>query len=472
MGTNGMSYSLPSRDVIADSIETIAGAHFYDSLATIVGCDKNMPGAIIAMSRLNRPSIMVYGGTIHSGYYKGEKLNIVSAFEALGKKYTGQISDEDFKGVIKNSCPGAGACGGMYTANTMASAIEALGMSLPYSSSAPATSDKKAGECLSVGAYLNILLEKDIKPSDIITAESIQNALVVGMVLGGSTNLILHFLAIAKSANIKLTLTDIQKLSDKTPLLADLKPSGKYMMEDLDAIGGVQSIMKMLAAEGLLHLDCMTVTGKTVRENLKEAPDLPAGQDIIYPLSKPIKTTSHLQMLYGNIAIDGSVAKITGKEGEFFEGPARVYTSEEALNAGIINKEIQAGEVIVIAYVGPKGGPGMPEMLKPTSLLMGAGLGDKVALITDGRFSGGTHGFVIGHLSPEAIEGGNIGLVQNGDIITIDTANNKINAKVSDEEFAARRARWVKPPYRVTSGSLYKYIKNVSSASLGCVTDL
>ncbi|MEY3417229.1 MAG: dihydroxy-acid dehydratase [Bacteroidota bacterium] len=472
MGTNGMSYSLPSRDVIADSIETIAGAHFYDSLATIVGCDKNMPGAIIAMSRLNRPSIMVYGGTIHSGYYKGEKLNIVSAFEALGKKYTGQISDEDFKGVIKNSCPGAGACGGMYTANTMASAIEALGMSLPYSSSAPATSDKKAGECLSVGAYLNILLEKDIKPSDIITAESIQNALVVGMVLGGSTNLILHFLAIAKSANIKLTLQDIQKLSDKTPLLADLKPSGKYMMEDLDAIGGVQSIMKMLAAEGLLHLDCMTVTGKTVRENLKEAPDLPAGQDIIYPLSKPIKSTSHLQMLYGNIAIDGSVAKITGKEGEFFEGPARVYTSEEDLNAGIINKEIQAGEVIVIAYVGPKGGPGMPEMLKPTSLLMGAGLGDKVALITDGRFSGGTHGFVIGHLSPEAIEGGTIGLVQNGDIITIDTANNKINAQVSEEEFAARRARWVKPPYRVTSGSLYKYIKNVSSASLGCVTDL
>ena len=472
MGTNGMSYSLPSRDVIADSIETIAGAHFYDSIAAIVGCDKNMPGAIIAMARLNRPSIMVYGGTIHSGYYKGEKLNIVSAFEALGKKYTGQISDEDFKGVIKNSCPGAGACGGMYTANTMASAIEALGMSLPYSSSAPATSDKKAGECLSVGAYLNILLEKDIKPSDIITAESIQNALVVGMVLGGSTNLILHFLAIAKSANIKLTLQDIQKLSDKTPLLADLKPSGKYMMEDLDAIGGVQSIMKMLAAEGLLHLDCMTVTGKTVRENLKEAPDLPAGQDIIYPLSKPIKSTSHLQMLYGNIAIDGSVAKITGKEGEFFEGPARVYTSEEDLNAGIINKEIQAGEVIVIAYVGPKGGPGMPEMLKPTSLLMGAGLGDKVALITDGRFSGGTHGFVIGHLSPEAIEGGTIGLVQNGDIITIDTANNKINAQVSEEEFAARRARWVKPPYRVTSGSLYKYIKNVSSASLGCVTDL
>jgi dihydroxy-acid dehydratase len=360
----------------------------------------------------------------------------------------------------------------MYTANTMASAIEALGMSLPYSSSAPATSDKKTGECLSVGNYLNILLEKDIKPSDIITTESIQNALVVGMVLGGSTNLILHFLAIAKSANIKLTLEDIQKLSDKTPLLADLKPSGKYMMEDLDAIGGVQSIMKMLAGEGLLNLDCMTVTGKTVRENLKVAPDLPAGQDIIYPLSKPIKTTSHLQMLYGNIASEGSVAKITGKEGEFFEGPARVYQSEEALNAGIINKEIQAGEVIVIAYVGPKGGPGMPEMLKPTSLLMGAGLGDKVALITDGRFSGGTHGFVIGHLSPEAIEGGNIGLVQNGDIITIDTANNKINAKVSDEEFATRRARWVKPPYRVTSGSLYKYIKNVSSASLGCVTDL
>jgi dihydroxy-acid dehydratase len=472
MGTHGMSYSLPSRDVIADSIETISGAHYYDSIAAIVGCDKNMPGAIMAMSRLNRPAIMVYGGTIHSGFYKGEKLNIVSAFEALGKKYTGQISDEDFLGVVKNSCPGAGACGGMYTANTMASAIEAMGMSLPYSSSAPATSDKKAGECLSVGNYLKILLEKDIKPSDIITAESIQNALVVGMVLGGSTNLILHFLAIAKTANIKLTLQDIQKLSDKTPLLADLKPSGKYMMEDLDAIGGVQSIMKMLAAEGLINQDCMTVTGKTVRENLADAPDLPAGQDIIYPLSNPIKSTSHLQMLYGNIALDGSVAKITGKEGEFFEGPARVYKSEEALNSGIINKEIQAGEVIVIAYVGPKGGPGMPEMLKPTSLLMGAGLGDKVALITDGRFSGGTHGFVIGHLSPEAIEGGNIGLVENGDIITIDTANNKINAQVSEEVFAERRARWVKPPYNVTSGSLYKYIKNVSSASLGCVTDL
>lgn len=471
-GTGGMSYSLPSRDVIADSIETISGAHYYDSIATIVGCDKNMPGALIAMARLNRPSIMVYGGTIHSGVYKGEKLNIISAFEALGKKYTGQISDEDFKGIIKNACPGAGACGGMYTANTMASAIEAMGMTLPYSSSATATSDKKKGECLSVGHYMNILLEKDIKPSDIMTYEAFVNAIKVAMVLGGSTNLVLHFLAIAKSAGVNLTMKDFQRLSQEVPLLADLKPSGKYMMEDLDAIGGVQSIMKMMAAEGMLELDCLTVTGKTLRENLAEAPELPAGQDIIRPLSDPFKEKSHLQLLYGNIAPQGSVAKITGKEGLSFEGPARVYHSEEALSEGIQNKEIQPGDVVVIAYVGPKGGPGMPEMLKPTSLIMGAGLGGKVALITDGRFSGGSHGFVIGHIAPEAIEGGNIGLIHNGDIISIDTEKNTIDAKVSEEEFAKRRANWVKPPYKFTSGVLYKYIKNVSSADLGCVTDL
>jgi len=472
MGTNGMRYSLPSRDIIADSIEAISGAHYYDSLATVVGCDKNMPGAVIAMARLNRPSIMVYGGTIHSGVYKGEKLNIVSAFEALGKKITGQISEEDYLGVVKNACPGAGACGGMYTANTMAAAIEAMGMSLPYSSTATADSKKKETECLSVGYYMKNLLEKDIKPSDIMTFKAFQNAIRVITVLGGSTNIVLHFLAIAKAVGVNLTMKDFQDVSDTTPLLADLKPSGKYMMEDLDAIGGVQSIMKMMAAEGMLHLDCLTVTGKTLGENLKEALDMPASQDIIRPLTNPIKPQGHLQMLYGNIAKEGAVAKITGKEGEFFEGPARVYDSEEQLNAGILAKEVQAGEVVVIRYVGPKGGPGMPEMLKPTSLLMGMGLGDKVALITDGRFSGGTHGFVIGHISPEAIEGGEIGLVKNGDILTIDAVNNIIKVNVSDEELTERKKSWVKPPYRVTSGALYKYIKNVGSASQGCVTDL
>lgn len=472
MGTNGMRYSLPSRDIIADSIEAISGAHYYDSIATVVGCDKNMPGAVIAMARLNRPSIMVYGGTIHSGVYKGEKLNIVSAFEALGKKITGQISDEDYLGVVKNACPGAGACGGMYTANTMAAAIEAMGMSLPYSSTATADSKKKEIECLSVGYYMKNLLEKDIKPSDIMTFKAFQNAIRVITVLGGSTNIVLHFLAIAKAVGVNLTMKDFQDVSDTTPLLADLKPSGKYMMEDLDAIGGVQSIMKMMAEQGMLHLDCLTVTGKTLGENLKEALDMPASQDIIRPLTNPIKPQGHLQMLYGNIAKDGAVAKITGKEGEFFEGPARVFDSEEQLNAGILAKEVQEGDVLVIRYVGPKGGPGMPEMLKPTSLLMGMGLGDKVALITDGRFSGGTHGFVIGHISPEAIEGGEIGLVKNGDIITIDAVNNIIKANVSDEELAERKKTWVKPPYRVTSGALYKYIKNVGSASQGCVTDL
>ncbi|WMJ71968.1 dihydroxy-acid dehydratase [Cytophagaceae bacterium ABcell3] len=471
MGTDGMRYSLVSREVIADSIETISGAHFYDSLVTIMGCDKNMPGAIIAMCRLNRPGLMVYGGSIRSGNYKGEKLNIVSAFEALGKKYAGQISEEDYKGVIMNACPGAGACGGMYTANTMASAIEAMGMSLPFSSSAVATSDKKREECHAAGAAVRHLLLNDIKPKDIINYKSISNAVRVAMLLGGSTNLILHFLAIAKAADVKFTLKDFQELSDKTPLLADLKPSGKYMMEDLDNIGGLPSIMKMMLKEGLLHGDCMTVTGKTLAENLAEASDLPSEQEIIMDLRNPIKKRGHLQMLYGNIAQEGSVAKITGKEGEVFEGPAKVYDSEESLNIGIGKGEVKAGNVVVIRYVGPKGAPGMPEMLKPTSMLMGAGLGDKVALITDGRFSGGTHGFVVGHITPEAMEGGNIGLVKDGDIIKIDAINNTLDVLIEDAELEKRRKEWKQPECRVKSGVLYKYFRTVSSASEGCVTD-
>ncbi|MFN6945714.1 MAG: dihydroxy-acid dehydratase [Cytophagaceae bacterium] len=471
MGTDGMRYSLVSREVIADSIETICGAHFYDSLVTIMGCDKNMPGAVIAMCRLNRPGLMVYGGTIRSGNWKGEKLNIVSAFEALGKRFAGQISEEDYKGIIMNSCPGAGACGGMYTANTMASAIEAMGLSLPYSSSSPATSDKKKQECFDAGEAVKTLLLKDIKPKDIITYKSISNAVRVAMLLGGSTNLILHFLAIAKAAGVKFTLKDFQELSDKTPLLADLKPSGKYMMEDLDNIGGLPSIMKMMLKEGMLHGECMTVTGKTVKENLDEARELPQEQDIIMSLRNPIKQRGHLQMLYGNIAQDGSVAKITGKEGEFFEGPAKVYDSEEALNIGIEKGEVKAGNVVVIRYVGPKGAPGMPEMLKPTSMLIGAGLGDKVALITDGRFSGGTHGFVVGHITPEAMEGGNIGLVKDGDVIKIDAVNNTLDVLISEEELTKRKAAWKQPDVKATSGILYKYYRSVSSASEGCVTD-
>jgi dihydroxy-acid dehydratase len=471
MGTDGMRFSLVSRDVIADSIEAITSAHYYDSLITVVGCDKNMPGAVMAMARVNRPSIMVYGGTIRSGVWKGEKLNIVSAFEALGKKFTNAISEEDFKGVVMNAVPGAGACGGMYTANTMASAIEALGLSLPYSSSAPAISDKKKQECLHAGKAMRLLLEKDIKPKDIITYESLCNGIRVAMILGGSTNLILHFLAIAKTAGIKFTLKDFQALSDKTPMLADLKPSGKYMMEDLDNIGGVPAIMRMMLDEGLLHGDCLTVTGKTLRENLQEYPVLPKEQDIIRPLSNPIKQTGHLQMLWGNLAPDGSVAKITGKEGEKFEGTAICFDSEEELNKGIERGEVKAGNVVVIRYVGPKGAPGMPEMLKPTALIIGAGLGDKVALITDGRFSGGTHGFVVGHITPEAQEGGTIALVKNGDKIIIDSITNKLEVLVSEAELATRRAAWVKPAYKATSGILYKYLKTVSSASEGCVTD-
>ena len=471
MGTNGMSYSLPSRDVIADSIEAITGAHYYDALVTVVGCDKNMPGALIAMGRLNRPSIMVYGGTIHSGFYKGEKLNIVSAFEALGRKYAGTISEEDFRGVIRNACPGAGACGGMYTANTMASAIEAMGMSLPYSSSAPATSEKKKRECLSVGKAMMVLLEQDIKPSDIMTYEAFINAITLTTVLGGSTNLVIHLIAMAKAVGVKLTLADFQKVSDITPLLADLKPSGKYMMEDLDSIGGVPAIMKMLLHEGMINGDCLTVTGKTIRENLAAFPDLPANQAIIMPLSNPIKKNGHIQILFGNIAPEGSVAKVTGKEGEKFEGAAKVFNSEEECNTALLNGKVKDGEVIVIRYVGPKGGPGMPEMLKPTSLVIGVGLGNSVALITDGRFSGGTHGFVVGHITPEAQDGGAIALIEDGDIISIDTISNKLDVKLSNEELVRRKSKWVAPAIKITKGLLYKYTQTVSSASQGCVTD-
>ena len=471
MGTNGMCYSLPSRDVIADSIEAISGAHYYDALVTVVGCDKNMPGALIAMGRLNRPSIMVYGGTIHSGFYKGEKLNIVSAFEALGRKYAGTISEEDFRGVIRNACPGAGACGGMYTANTMASAIEAMGMSLPYSSSAAATSEKKKQECLSVGKAMMVLLEQDIKPSDIMTYEAFTNAITLTTVLGGSTNLVIHLIAMAKAVGVKLTLADFQKVSDSTPLLADLKPSGKYMMEDLDSIGGVPAIMKMLLHEGMINGDCLTVTGKTIRENLEAFPDLQANQAIIMPLSNPIKKNGHIQILFGNIAPEGSVAKVTGKEGEKFEGAAKVFNSEEECNTALLNGKVKDGEVIVIRYVGPKGGPGMPEMLKPTSLVIGVGLGNSVALITDGRFSGGTHGFVVGHITPEAQDGGAIALIEDGDIISIDTISNKLDVKLSNEELVRRKSKWVAPAIKITKGLLYKYTQTVSSASQGCVTD-
>jgi dihydroxy-acid dehydratase len=471
-GNDGMRYSLPSREIIADSIETIAGAHFYDGVIFTAGCDKNMPGAIMAMARLNRPSIMVYGGTINGGHYKGEKLNIVSAFEAYGKKLQGKITDEDYKEIIKNSCPGPGACGGMYTANTMATAIEAMGMSLPYSSSCPARSEEKKHECQNVGAYILNLLERDIKPSDIITEKSIKNALRIITVLGGSTNAVLHMIAISRTMGIELTLTDIQNVTDTTPLLADMKPSGKYLMEDLFKIGGVPAILKFMLKEGMIDGSCMTVTGKTIEENLKDLPGLPYGQDLLRPLSNPVKPEGHIQVLYGNIAKLGAVAKITGHEGEVFEGKAICFDNEADLNAGIHGGMVKAGHVVVIRYVGPKGGPGMPEMLKPTSAIIGAGLGDKVALITDGRFSGGTHGFVVGHVTPEAMEGGEIALIEDGDIILIDSIHNTIDAKVSQDVFQARRGKWKKPEYKVKSGYLWKYIKNVENASGGCLTDL
>lgn len=471
-GTEGMRYSLVSREIIADSVEAVTAAHYYDGLITIAGCDKNMPGVTMAMIRVNRPSIMVYGGTIASGNYKGKKLNIVSAFEALGEKYAGTISEEDFKGVVKNACPGAGACGGMYTANTMSSAIEALGLSLPYSSSNPALSDDKKEECLKAGEYLKVLLEKNIKPSDILSKKAFENALTVVVVLGGSTNAVLHLLAMAKTANIDFTLEDVTRVNAKTPVLADLKPSGKYLMEDVFAIGGVPAVMKYLLQQGLLHGDCLTVTGKTIKENLDAVNALPEGQDVILPVTNPVKANGHLRILYGNLAPEGSVAKITGKEGESFSGPAIVFENEFECIKGIREGKVKAGQVLVIRNEGPKGGPGMPEMLKPTSALIGAGLGNSVALITDGRFSGGTHGFVVGHVSPEAFDGGPIALVKDGDMITIDAVNNKIDVQLSNEELAERKKQWQQPELKVKFGVLYKYAKQVSSASKGCLTDL
>ncbi|WP_454881784.1 dihydroxy-acid dehydratase [Sphingobacterium detergens] len=472
-GTDGMRYSLVSRDVIADSIETICGGQYYDGLISIPGCDKNMPGAIIAMARLDRPSLMVYGGTIAPGHYKGEELNIVSAFEALGQRICGNLSDEDYEGIIKHTCPGAGACGGMYTANTMASAIEALGMSLPYSSSNPAISEAKKNECLDAGKYIRTLLEKDIKPSDIMTRKAFENALRAIVILGGSTNAVLHFIAIGKAVGVDISQDDFQRMSDETPVLADFKPSGKYLMQDLQQYGGTPAVMRYLLDEGLLHGDCITVTGKTVAENLADVKSIMAyDQPIIKPLSDPIKATGHLQILYGNLAEKGSVAKISGKEGEKFTGPARVFDGEHDLVTGIASGRIKQGDVVVIKNEGPIGAPGMPEMLKPTSLIIGAGLGKSVALITDGRFSGGTHGFVVGHITPESYKGGLIGLVHDDDIIEIDAVNNTINVKLSDEEIAKRRTAWVQPALKVSKGVLYKYAKTVADASEGCVTDL
>nr|WP_294934469.1 dihydroxy-acid dehydratase [uncultured Flavobacterium sp.] len=471
-GTDGMRYSLVSREIIADSIESVVAGHYYDGLIAIPGCDKNMPGSIIAMGRLNRPSIMVYGGTIAPGKYQGKDLNIVSAFEALGEKIAGKLSEEDFKGIIKNSCPGAGACGGMYTANTMAIAIEALGMSLPYSSSNPAISTDKITECQQAGAYLKILLKKNICPKDIMTFEAFENAITVLIALGGSTNAVLHIIAMAKSVGVKITQDDFQRISNKTPLIADFKPGGNYLMQNLHEKGGVPMVLKYLLSKGMLHGDCMTVTGKTLAENLENIVNITfEDQNIIRPLEKPIKETGHLQILYGNLAVKGSVAKITGKEGEKFKGPAKVFDGEKELIQGIEDKKIQAGDVIVIRYVGPKGGPGMPEMLKPTSAIIGAGLGKSVALITDGRFSGGTHGFVVGHITPEAYDGGTIALVNDGDTIEIDAVNNSIHLQVDNQELEKRKKRFVTPELKVRNGVLHKYVRLVKDASEGCVTD-
>ncbi len=471
-GTDGMRYSLVSRDLIADSIESVCGGFYYDGLITLPGCDKNMPGSIMAMGRLNRPSIMVYGGSIAAGHYKGQELNIISSFEALGQKIAGKLDDGDFKGIVMNSCPGAGACGGMYTANTMASAIEALGMSLPFSSSNPALSEEKRSECLNAGKAIRVLLEKDIKPKDIMTKKAFENAITVIMILGGSTNAVLHLIAMAKSVDVDLTQEDFQRISDKTPVLADFKPSGKYLMQELHAHGGLPAVMKYLLDKGLLHGDCLTVTGKTIAENLKDTAAINfETQDIIYPLEKPLKATGHLQILYGNLAEKGSVAKISGKEGEYFSGPARVFDGEKNLIAGILSGKVKAGDVVVIKNEGPKGAPGMPEMLKPTGAIIGAGLGKSVALITDGRFSGGTHGFVVGHITPESYDGGLIGLVEDDDVIELDIAKNRITLKVSDEVIAERRKKWKQPALKVTKGVLYKYARMVKDASEGCVTD-
>ncbi|MBR9913932.1 MAG: dihydroxy-acid dehydratase [Algicola sp.] len=471
MGTPGMRYSLPSRDIIADSMETVVQAMSYDGLVTVVGCDKNMPGALMAMIRLNRPSILVYGGTIDSGCHNGKKLDVVSAFEAWGSKVAGTMTENEYQNIVEKACPGAGACGGMYTANTMASAIEALGMSLPFNSSNPALSDAKKKESILAGEAMRTLLEKDIKPSDIITRKSLENAVRLVTILGGSTNAVLHFLAIARAAQIDFTLKDFQDISDQTPFLADLKPSGQYLMEDVHAVGGIPAVLKYLLKKGLIHGDCLTVTGKTIAENLLDVNDLEEGQQVIKPIEKPIKISGHLRMLYGNLAEEGSVAKITGKEGLRFTGKAKVFEGEYEANDGIRNGLVKKGDVVVIRYEGPKGGPGMPEMLKPTAAIMGAGLGNDVALITDGRFSGGTHGFVVGHITPEAQEGGTIALVKDGDTITIDAETNTISVEVSDEVLQERKQQWKAPDLKFDRGVLYKYAKTVSSASKGCVTD-
>ena len=471
MGTPGMRYSLPSRDIIADSMETVVQAMSYDGLVTVVGCDKNMPGALMAMIRLNRPSILLYGGTIDSGCHNGKKLDVVSAFEAWGSKVSGQMDNQEYKSIIKKACPGAGACGGMYTANTMASAIEALGMSLPFNSSNPANSKLKEIESENCGKAIKNLLIKDLKPLDIITRKSLENAIRLVVALGGSTNAVLHFLAIARAAKIDFTLDDFQKISDSTPFIADLKPSGKYLMEDVHDIGGTPAVLKYLLKKGLIHGDCLTVTGKTIEENLKEVSDLKLNQDVIKTIEKPIKSSGHIRILYGNIAEEGSVAKITGKEGLVFKGSAIVFDSEFAANKGIGEGKVNKGNVVVIRYEGPKGGPGMPEMLKPTAAIMGAGLGKDVALITDGRFSGGTHGFVVGHITPEGQEGGNIALIKNGDTIIIDAIKNTIILDVEVDELIKRKNKWVEPKLKVGFGLLYKYAKTVSSASKGCVTD-
>jgi len=472
MGTSGMNYSLASRDIIADSMETVVNAQSYDGLVGVVGCDKNMPGAIIAMLRLNRPSLMVYGGTIASGKYKGRKLNIVSAFEALGQKMAGEIDDKEYREIIKASIPGAGACGGMYTANTMASSIECMGMALPYNSSIPAENPNKLSEAGRAALAMKNLLESDLKPKDIVTKKSIENAIALVNALGGSTNAVLHYLAIAYAADVEFTLEDFQRVSDRTPLIADLKPSGKYLMEDVHGVGGTPAIMKYLLEKGFLHGDCMTVTGKTLAENLEDVQAMEfEDQDVVFPTDKALKSSGNLQILYGNLAEEGAVAKISGNEGLKFEGKAVVYDGEQAANTGIINGEVERGDVVVIRYVGPKGGPGMPEMLKPTSLIMGAGLGKSVALITDGRFSGGTHGFVVGHITPEAQSGGLIGLVETGDTISISAEDNSITLKVSEEEIAKRKENWQTPALKHNKGILFKYARSVASASEGCVTD-
>ena len=471
MGTDGMSYSLQSRDLIADSIETVTAAQWYDALVTIPGCDKNMPGCLIAMGRLNRPSLMIYGGTIKPGHAHGQTLDIVSAFQSYGEFIAGKIDEPGRQDIVHHSCPGAGACGGMYTANTMASAIEAMGMSLPYSSSTPAVDPGKLAECLAAGAAVRNLLEQDIKPRDIMTRAAFENAMVIVMALGGSTNAVLHLIAMARAVEVPLGIDEFQAVSDRVPFLADLKPSGKYVMEDLHRVGGIPAVMKYLLERGFLHGDCMTVTGKTIAENLKNLPPLAQGQEVFLPIESPIKPTGHIQILKGNLAPGGSVAKITGKEGLRFVGPARVFDCEEDMLKGLERGEIKKGDVVVIRYEGPKGGPGMPEMLTPTSAIMGAGLGKDVALITDGRFSGGSHGFIIGHVVPEAQEGGPLALIKNGDVITLDATKKELSVALSDAELAKRKSAWKMPAYKATRGTLYKYIKCVKNASEGCVTD-